>query len=114
MSDPFLVFIHIEKCGGITLHNLLHANFKGYISPHPGFQEHLSKEELKWLKRLYPGKVTGIGGHRAGAFQHYEDVIKQPLFYFTFLRDPIKRYLSHLNWQKMIMSKDWTFDSFAN
>lgn len=66
------------------------------------------------MNRLYPGKVTGIGGHRAGAFLHYEDIIKQPLFYFTFLRDPIKRYLSHLNWQKMIMLKGWTFDSFAS
>ncbi len=94
--------MHIEKAGGITLHALLHKLFLGYISPSPAFGEHFTADDLAGIKRLWPFPLSGLGGHRMGAWLGYEEVVQKPLFYFTFMRDPLKRYLSHLNWQMHI------------
>ncbi len=96
---PFLCFVHIEKAGGITLHALLHRLFWGYVSPSPAFGEHFTARDLKRLHRFWPFALSGIGGHRMGAWQDYESAVGRPVFCFTFLRDPLQRYLSHLNWQ---------------
>lgn len=47
-----------------------------------------------------------------GAFLNYESVVKSGICYFTLMRDPIERYMSHLNWQKFVMRKNWTPESF--
>lgn len=104
LDRPFLCFVHIEKAGGITLHALLHKLFWAYVSPSPAFGEHFSAKDLKNLKRFFPA-LRGIGGHRLGVWQNYESVIGKPLFYFTFLRNPVQRYLSHLNWQLHVKKK---------
>lgn len=111
--NKFICFVHIEKAGGITLHNVLHSIFLGYITPSPAFGEHLSSEQVRQLLKVWPIRVTGIGGHRVGAFLGYESVVKREIFYFTFLRDPIARYMSHMNWQKHIMKLDWSPASFT-
>jgi hypothetical protein len=113
-KSPFLCFIHIEKSGGITLHNVFHRCFPGYISPHPDikFGDPCTNVHLGQLIKKYPLQVTGIGGHRMGAFLNYESVVKSGICYFTLMRNPIERYMSHLNWQKFVMRKNWTPESF--
>jgi len=112
--QPFVCFVHIEKAGGITLHNVLHQALPGYLTPHPhpGFGEFFSKDDLQFVNRYLPFKVQGLGGHRMASFMDYESVLRQPIFYFTFLRDPIKRYMSHINWQISMMDMGWTMESF--
>ncbi|MCB0641815.1 MAG: sulfotransferase family 2 domain-containing protein [Phaeodactylibacter sp.] len=111
---PFICFVHIEKAGGITLHNLLHRCFPGYISPNPEikFGEFFSQRDLKRLQRVLPYRLQGIGGHRMAAFNDYESVLDRPVFYFTFMRDPVKRYMSHINWQTTIMGMEWDMETF--
>ncbi len=102
MDIPFFCFVHIEKAGGITMHNILHRNFFGYISPDPDpkFGEFLEREALTKLLEYYPAKVCGIGGHRIAAFKNYESLFhSRKIFYFTYIREPISRYMSHFNWQ---------------
>lgn len=113
--QPFLCFVHIEKAGGITLHNLFHRCFPGYISPHPDirFGEFFSPEDLRWMQRLAPYRIAGIGGHRMAAFMPYEEALRRPVFYCTFMRDPIRRYMSHINWQTSLMGMNWTMETFT-
>lgn len=108
-------FIHIEKSGGITLHNLLHSCFPGYISPSssPTFGEKFTAVELDLLIRLIPWKIPGIGGHKMGAFLGYEQVLGGKVQYFSFLRAPLKRYLSHYNWQRYVEKRKLTIEKFA-
>lgn len=115
MEHPFLCFIHIEKAGGITLHNLFHRQYFGYVSPHAHkrFGNPWTAGHVALLQQLLPFKMTGIGGHRMRAFLDYESVVQKPVFYFTMMRDPIARYLSHLNWQKNLMNMGWTIESFT-
>lgn len=87
------------------MHALLHKLFCGYISPSPAFGEFFTAGDLARLKRYWPFPLSGIGGHRMGAWLGYEEVLKRELFYFTFLRNPLKRYLSHLNWQMHIKKR---------
>lgn len=97
----------------MTMHQMLHHALPGYISPHPGFGEHLKADELELLLRRWPLKISGVGGHRMGAFLQYEAVLQRPIFYMTFLRDPIRRYMSSINWKKNIMSQAWTPESYV-
>lgn len=112
----FVCFVHIEKAGGITIHNMLHNSSVGYISPSPKaeFGEHFEKEHLQKLMQLWPIKITGIGGHRIGSFLNYEDVVGEDIFYFTFMRNPISRFISHLNWQRNIKGINWSLDGFID
>jgi len=112
--SKFICFVHIEKAGGITLHNILYTLLNCYLTPNPNFGEQFTKQDLIKLFKVWPIKITGIGGHRLGAFLGYEGALNKEVFYLTFLREPIRRYMSHLNWQKNVMSIDWTAESFAN
>ncbi len=111
---PFICFVHIEKAGGITLHTLLHKLFRGYLSPSPVYGEHFTRADLAGLKRLWPFPLHGLGGHRMGAWLGYESVVGQEVFYFTFLRNPLDRYLSHLNWQLHIKRNFTTPEAFVS
>lgn len=119
MCRKFICFIHIERAGGTTLHHLLHYNYPFYITLSPWYYwtnesgNHLTKEELKGLLKILPF-TNGIGGHTTRTYACYEKVIKKPIFYFTFLREPISRYISHLNYQRQKMNIDWNVKDFIN
>lgn len=70
-----------------------------------------SAKELRILRRIHP-TIKGIGGHTTRTYAGYEAEIKEPIFYFTFLRDPIARYLSHLNHQVNKMDVAWSVGDF--
>ncbi len=117
--NKFPCFIHIEKCAGTTLHHTLKYNFPGYITLRPWYfwsneeGNSLSARELKSLQSYFPF-LSGIGGHTARTFLGYEKVVNKPISYFTFLRDPIERYMSHYNHQVNKMNINWTLDEFLN
>lgn len=110
-------FIHIEKAGGSTIHNWLKYYLPNYLSLSPFFEwtnekeSEFKKNELAILKIFHPF-LSGIGGHRLRSFLNYESLFDGDLIYFTFLRSPIPRYLSHFQHQRDVMLNNRTFDDF--
>jgi len=105
-----VVFVHVEKAGGISIHNMLHHFLQGYISPRPLYGPYFDKKDLGVVNRLYPARICGVGGHRLRPGTEYFE----NQFAFSFVREPISRLLSHLNWQVNKMGLDHTFDSFID
>jgi hypothetical protein len=68
------------------------------------------KEDLKWLLK-FTGSPGGIGGHTTRSYNGYEEV-RPDIRYLTFLRDPVKRYISHFQYQNNALGKNWTLDEF--
>ncbi len=96
----FFCFIHIEKAGGITLHHLLWHNISNYVNLKPIYfwsnekDCYFKNSELDLLLK-YKKKVSGIGGHTVRSYAGYEIIIRGQINYFTFIRNPEYRYLSH-------------------
>jgi len=115
----FIVFVHIEKASGTTLHNWLKYNIPGYLSIkswNPWTNESdaaFSPKDLKMLKFLFPF-LKGIGGHSCRNYLDYQKVIHKNVRYFTFFREPKGRYLSHLQYQIDKKDIQWTVDSFLD
>ncbi len=111
-------FIHIEKAGGSTLHNWLKYYIPNYLSLKPWYiwtnerQHSFSNEELKYLKLFHPS-LQGFGSHIVHHDLNYEQLFQSKYFlYFTFLREPTSRYLSHFQHQKYVMKNSYTLESF--
>ena len=112
MTQPFC-FIHIEKTAGITLHNMLHRDFFNYISPSPKHCDNMDRAYMDSLRRYFPFRVNGIGGHMVNGIDEYRFSASDPIIRFAFLRDPVERFISHFNWQSLVMGKDRTFEAFV-
>ncbi|MDQ3047170.1 MAG: sulfotransferase family protein [Bacteroidota bacterium] len=92
-ASETLIFLHIPKTAGTTVHHILHAQYKGknmFSTENPGQISNykiLSEEQKKQLSIIKGHFPYGI---------HYEHPL--PAAYFTFLRDPIKRSISAFNY----------------
>lgn len=112
-------FVHIEKAGGSSIHNWLKYYLPNYLSLHPFYRwtnEDISKfslRELKILKKFHPFLV-GFGSHRTRHNLNYSSVFNCKLKYFTFLREPISRYVSHFEHQRNVMKNNYTIEEFLN
>lgn len=115
--EPFLCFVHIERAGGTTLHHVLRHAYPRYHTVFPWYYwanepEHAYfPDELAGLMKVLPG-CQGIGGHTTRPWLDYGSVAGREVFWLTFLRDPIKRYLSHYNHQVQKMDIRWEVDDF--
>jgi len=118
------VFVHIERSGGTTFNSMLINNFLGYLVPKIKSPVDQKKEKdpnrliftnsnLKEVKKWAPN-IKVLGGHHTRIFAEYEKIINGRIFYFTFLRDPVSRYLSHYNFQRNVMKINWTLTEFLN
>lgn len=104
--DSF-IYTHIPKCGGTSFRKFINdcslasdiAKEHIYI---PGFNgidnnkniPELNKEELKQLQQK---KLTVVANHaKFNVHKEYHLNVGKP-FYFTILRDPVKRFISHYN-----------------
>lgn len=91
-------FIHIPKTAGTTMRALLRRSFgPRHLDIRPPMHKRASKawisaEDLRKAQRVYPF-LDGICGHRVTPFSGLEK--RHPdLQYFTFLRDPLQRFVS--------------------
>lgn len=96
MSDPLLIFTHIPKTAGSTVHGVLEQlypfwkvySFRSPMGP--------SIDKLYALSENQKKRITVLKGHAPyGVHQAFPD---RPYRYFTFLRDPVKRVLSEYRW----------------
>jgi hypothetical protein len=117
-ADTFLLFFHIERAGGTSVHDWLLTQMRGYYPLNTWYYwsnepEHgISPEELARLARWTPG-MGGAGGHTLKPWFDYEATLKRATLRLTFLREPRARFLSHFNHQRMKMGIPWTIEQFA-
>lgn len=113
--DKFIVFSHIEKCGGTSLHSIINDLIKGYfpLSSSGNLNKTFTNNALQTLLKIHPCCVNGIGGHSIIGNVEYT-VPNREIFKFTFLRKPVERYLSHLNYQINVMNINWHINDFLD
>lgn len=93
-------FIHIPKTAGTTLRGVLRRSFGARhcdIRVPPGSRERhrlVDASDLRLARRVYP-QLAGICGHRVACHTGLERVAPE-IRYFTFLREPRARLISHL------------------
>lgn len=105
-----LIFMHVAKAGGTTLHNIIEKQYPKdliYTVEHTDtqyqkvskLQNHPRKDELRLIKGHMP-----IGLH-----EH----LNQPYDYITFLRHPVERIISHYFYAKSL-PHHYLYDSIVN
>ncbi len=116
-----LAFIHIEKAAGTTLIHLLRSNLCcQYIDVRPLDRRIIasnqlpvfSPHDLEVYLKINPF-LKCIGGHSVVPFANLESVVGN-IKYFTVLRDPIKRYLSHYTYRVNRLNEKISFDEFLD
>ena len=87
-----LTHVHIMKTAGQTICGILRQSFAGnhcdLVVPRPA-----TAKDIRWAMRFYPG-LKSIAGHCVVPYGDLEQAGFRPR-YFTFLRDPIERCVSH-------------------
>lgn len=113
-----ICFIHIERAGGTTLDHIVRSNYLSYLTLTPSLWTNdpataFTSAELRALVRWLPF-TKGFGGHTTRAYLGYEEATRRRVDYFTFLRNPIDRFVSHYIYQVERMGIPWSFDAFLN
>ncbi|MBZ0265889.1 sulfotransferase family 2 domain-containing protein [bacterium] len=112
-------FLHMEKAGGTTMHAILRNNFPTYVSLAARFswgdryEDYFTPRAARRMFSLIPGPA-GFGGHYVAPWLDYETEIAREITYFTFLRDPIKRYRSQYEHRIYTDGLSWTSDKFMS
>ena len=95
--DRPLIFLHIPKTGGTTLHGLLSRNFtekeQHYVQPDVS----RSRAELEQLPAAERAQLRLLHGHMAFG---WHALLPTPVTYCTFVREPVDRVVSHYNYVK--------------
>lgn len=114
--ERLICFIHIEKAAGITLHHIFKNNTFRYITLTPwsiwaNDRENVFTAEEARIFKLFP-YFKGFGGHTTRVYLDYESAIGKPIEYFTFLREPVSRFISQYFYHKQIMNINWDLETF--
>lgn len=109
-----LIFLHIEKAGGSTLHHILSKYYDKKEVLHLDYMEEGQKE----ISQLDTSKLELIKGHNLFGTHHYlNDVFK----YYSMLREPEERVKSYFYYvrqkeihhhSKLIREKNWDLGSY--
>lgn len=88
-----ILFAHIEKCGGTSIHDYLKTKIDNYLilRPTPSHGSVFTKQKLKLIRKIFPN-INGFGGHRILLHENYENINE----YMVCIRNPVSRYSSHL------------------
>lgn len=99
LGDRPIIFLHIPKTAGMTLHVIIERQYSSSHTISFGANAHQSVEEFKALSKERRAKVRMLKGHMGFGLHNYfpaaEDY-QQPV-YFTLMRDPIERVISHFH-----------------
>jgi len=117
-KTPLRCFVHMERAGGTTFVHVLRNNDPTVLMLSPYRWPHepnnvFKKDELNVLLRLFP-RTGGFSGHCTRSYLDYGSVTDRPIQYVTFLRDPIKRYMSHYFHERFAKSNGWDLDTFLS
>lgn len=108
-----IAFCHIEKTAGSSLNRLLyrelgwrHCVVTHWLSKGNAFGQDraFTSKDLKRLKRIYPC-LKSISGHSIKPWSDLDDICPDIHFY-TFMRDPIMRTISH--YQHRVLKSNYT------
>jgi hypothetical protein len=103
-----LAFCHIYKTAGTTFTTLLRNHFRLKHFDRPGFRERLfDADHLRRIQRIYPG-LKSIGGHPIRPYAGLEATAPD-IRYYTFLRNPVARSISHVTWYLRWKANDGIF-----
>lgn len=94
-KSDVLIFVHIPKCGGTTLHGLLHSALDGrYHHIHPNDPLDRSRLPRRRLGLSKPNALIGCGGHQPFGTTAMHRMTHKNIRYITLMRDPVERLLS--------------------
>jgi hypothetical protein len=97
-SQPCEIFFHIPKTGGQSLHNLISREYRNrsILNTHcglltPQVWQNFTRPLESRPVQLRPRYEVVIGHMKLGV----HELLRGPSRYITFLRDPVKRFLSY-------------------
>lgn len=109
-----LAFVHIEKTAGTSIiHFLRNAFFPHYADVRPlgrGGYRYFSAEDLRKYRRIVPG-LKAIAGHSIVPHGDLGDA--KDIEFFTFLRDPVQRFLSQYRYWRRHLRIEISFEDFV-
>ena len=92
-TEKTLIFLHIPKAAGTTLHQVLEWQYpRRSIFTVDGAHVQESIQELKNLPEFKRARLRCVKGHLPFGLHHH---LPRPATYITVLRDPIDRIISH-------------------
>jgi len=90
-------YIHIEKTGGQSLNFMLRNSFGlqhcDVLSINKSV-DYFDYQEYLGMKKFFPN-LKSICGHMVKPYSDIYEKLNREIFYFTFLRDPVQRMISH-------------------
>lgn len=101
-GDAALIFLHILKAGGTTLHHLLEAQFAAEESFATCSTQRFPGNTLNDFEALDEAQLANIrllNGHMGFGLHRY---LPRPAIYITMLREPVERALSHYSFDRTL------------
>ena len=90
--EPKLVFLHIPKTAGTTLHRIIERQYPAESLYSIGWTEDESVAALRQMSEAQQTRICMVRGHMAFGVHEY---LSGPVTYFTVLRNPIERVISY-------------------
>ena len=95
-SPEQLIFLHIPKAGGRTLHRIIERQYDiRRVYTLDGLDPHGSLRRFVELSDGERAKIHVLKGHMSFGYHVY---MQQPVRYITMLREPVQRIVSHYNY----------------
>ena len=107
-------FVHIQKCGGTTLNNMLRRNFglrHVDIIPVDRMASLAATPDFAHALRFYP-RAFSFAGHSLRPYCDFGRFRNQMAFY-TLLRDPVQRFISDYHEHRRHYKMDVPFEVWA-
>jgi hypothetical protein len=91
-SEQAVIFLHIPKTAGTTLHRIIERHYRPEHRYSVGFSEDESVTELAQLSEERRAQIRMLRGHFGFGVHRY---LPGPSSYITVLRDPVERVVSY-------------------
>jgi hypothetical protein len=93
-DDAAVIFLHIPKTAGSTLHAIIERQYPAdVIYNTDGVRNREAAERFRGIPEADRAKIRMLKGHMG--FFGWHEYLPGPAVYITFLRDPVERVISH-------------------